>query len=64
MSDNFELIFAEILAVTKKAVQLDVDGVEFWVPRSVIQDGNRLSEFSTEDEFWVQHWFCVKEGLV
>ena len=67
--DEYQLIFADIIRTTKKAVLLDIDEHEYWVPRSVIQDGDSVSEFYEvsdwpQSEFWIKTWFCETEGLL
>ncbi len=61
---DFELIFADILAATDKALLLEIEGEEFWVPRSQIEDGHLFTEFCNDTEFQIKTWFCKKEGLI
>lgn len=61
---GYTLIFADIIAASDLAILLDFDGTEQWVPRSVMVDGDDLSEFSEVSEFWIKNWFCEKEELV
>lgn len=61
---NHSLIFGEIISSTDKSLQLDVDGLEVWIPKSLIDSNEVYCEFSKETEFWVATWFCEKEGLI
>lgn len=55
----------EVVATTDKAVKVawDRNGVVNmqWIPRSVCEDGDRLSEGDTD--VIVETWFIDKEGL-
>ena len=46
--DSFVYIDAEVLAVTERAVQLDIDGERTWVPKSAIEDGDCVDESDLE----------------
>lgn len=53
-----------VVRVTPKAVLFEIDEEEVWIPRSVINGGER-QEFEVDDEidFDVPTWFAEREGL-
>lgn len=60
---EYETIDAEIVTVTDAAVLLDTCSGERWVPRSLIENGHELNEFSDDGSFEIAEWFVEKEGL-
>lgn len=70
MSD-YELIFTDaVIKTTKRAVLFEIEGQEIWVPRAVIDGGDEIKDPSDFDdaprdgEYYIQTWFCKKEGLL
>lgn len=62
--DDWDIVYGEIIRTTEKAILIKIKwGYEHWVPRSLIQDGDSFNDFSNQDSFYVQRWFCEKEGL-
>lgn len=53
---------AEIKRTTDKAVLIEVDGEDHWVPRSVCLDGDALAV--GDDDLIVADWWLEKEGLL
>lgn len=51
-----------ILVATDRAVLVEVDGEEVWVPRSVIEGGDGLEESEETQEIDVAEWFAEKKG--
>ncbi len=66
--DNYVKIDCKILRVTTKAVRIDVDGSEVWIPRSCVHgaDERGLDQFNQGDEAMLRifEWIAKVEGLV
>lgn len=58
---DYCLVSGRVLSVTERAVLLDLDNREQWIPRSVIEDGEDVVVFQTD--LYVAEWFVEKEGL-
>lgn len=52
----------KIKRATDLAVLAEIGGSEYWIPRSVIEDGDDLDE-GDFGEINVAEWFAQKEGL-
>ena len=51
---------------TDRAVLLEIDGEDRWIPRSVIEDGFDPSDENAkgdEVELQIKSWFAEREGL-
>lgn len=53
----------DIVGATEKALHVEYDGTEFWVPRSVVDGGDKLEQGDKDVSVSIQEWFCEKEGL-
>lgn len=53
---------AEVIAVTDRAVLVELDGEERWFPRAVLRDGDDAGRGDTIT-LEVESWFASKEGL-
>ncbi len=68
---EYELIFIDaVKAATDAALLLEIEGDEYWCPRSVITDGTEYefdkleADFGdTSDEFYIKRWWLEKQGL-
>lgn len=58
------LIFGSVIDVSYDAVLIEVDGKEIWVPRSSIENGISINNFSDLEEFWIGTRFCENTGLI
>jgi hypothetical protein len=54
-------ISAEITRATDKAVLVEIDGEQHWIPRSVCLEGDMLDVGDTD--IIVADWWLEKEGL-
>lgn len=61
---SYSLILADVLTTTENAALLLIDNEEFWIPRSVIDEGGEVSEFAGVTEFFIKTWFCEKEEFI
>jgi hypothetical protein len=59
------IVTAIYLHATEKAVLLDIDGEEIWVPLSVLNGPDDVDCYERGDEgdFDIAGWFAKKEGL-
>lgn len=64
--NGYELIFAELIASTDRAILISPENSEeeLWVPRSVIECGETITDESYESELYIKTWFCQKQGLL
>lgn len=59
---HYEVV--EVVAETDKAIRVHLeDGDEVWVPRSVMDDPDRLSKGDTDVTLTVKAWWAEKEGM-
>ena len=66
MGDIARIEFDAVVATTPKAVLLEVQGEDVWVPRSVIVDpkeGEGMDRGDPAGEVEILSWFARKEGL-
>lgn len=57
-----KLIEGDVIQTTEKAVLIEVDDHEFWIPRSAIVMGDAVAAGDTE--IVVANWFLKKAGMV
>lgn len=63
MSEPARIGEAKVLRVTDKALLVDLEGEEVWVPRSVIHDDSEVySEKNGEGELVVALWWAEANG--
>jgi ribosomal protein S1 len=58
---DYTILSGTITKVTEKAVLVELDGDEKWIPRSQIEDGDTIDVGS--QDFAVTTWFAKKEGF-
>ena len=67
-SDEYVSISATVRAFSPDAVCIEVEGDDFWVPRSCIHGRDdialRALEVGTEHEFQVRRWLAEKKGMI
>lgn len=64
MSKYADIDYDDVKVITDKALLLEIDDVEQWVPLSVI-DTTPLPEVgSGSGELSIQEWFAFREGLI
>ena len=64
--DTVELEVERVKRVTDKALLVEIDGVEYFVPKSVIVDGETItaeSEAGDEGTMLVKGWWARDRGL-
>lgn len=49
---------------TGKAILVNIDGDEYWIPQSVVDDDSEVYTEGNEGTLIIKEWFAVKEGLV
>lgn len=55
--------FVVTLRESDKAVLLDIEGEEVWVPKSLFDD-DEWPEVDCEGDITLPEWFAIQEGLV
>ena len=64
MSDDVHRIEGvKVVDETVKAVRVQIDDRQVWIPKSVIHDDSEVWKIGTEGELVVARWFAEKEGL-
>jgi hypothetical protein len=53
----------ECVKETERALLCIIDGNEFWVPKSVVDDDSEVYAVGHEGKLVVHEWFAEKEGL-
>lgn len=51
------------IKATEKALLVEVDGDEVWIPQSQIDDDSEVSKEGDEGKLVISQWFANKEGL-
>lgn len=54
----------ECLKETPKALLVNIDGDEFWIPKSVVDDDSEVYHEGHRGKLVLHEWFCEKEGLI
>lgn len=62
--DTAEFEEISVLKETEKAILVEIEGEEFWVPKSVIHEDSEVFEENTEGTLIVKLWWAEKNGLV
>ena len=58
-----ELEIVRVMVVTEKALLVNHDGDEVWIPKSLIADPDQYAR-GVYDGMEVAEWFARKEGLI
>ena len=53
----------ECVKETEKAILVDIEGDEYWIPKSQVDDDSEVYEEDTEGTLVISEWFANKEGL-
>jgi hypothetical protein len=55
---------AQVIRETDKALLVDLDGSEVWVPKSVVHDDSEVwSAENAVGDLVVKYWWAAKNGL-
>lgn len=54
---------ANVLRSTEKALLVELEGEEKWIPKSCIHDDSEVYDDGHEGELVLKKWFAEKEGL-
>ena len=60
---NYE-VRATAVRATEKALLVDIDGNEMWIPQSVIHDDSEVYEEGDTGLLVVKGWWAQKQGLL
>lgn len=63
MSEKVEFHDVEVKHETDKALLVDIEGEEVWIPKSVIDDDSEVYKSGTEGTLIIPEWFSKKNGL-
>uniref|UniRef100_A0A6M3M5S0 Uncharacterized protein n=1 Tax=viral metagenome TaxID=1070528 RepID=A0A6M3M5S0_9ZZZZ len=66
MGDIYRFDHDGVIATSQKAVLLNVNGDEIWIPRSVLvdpEDGDGMERGDPADQVAVLAWFAEDRGL-
>ena len=63
MSQYVEVEIDECLRVTEKAALLEIEGEEFWVPYSQIEDNGEDLERGFRGTLYLSKWICEEKGI-
>ena len=66
MTDYYETE-ARIVAATSMALLCDIDGEEFWIPKSLLSEEGEVSGHSDVGEIgmiMIPEWFAIKEEII
>jgi hypothetical protein len=55
--------YAKVIRTTEKAILVDLDGEERWVPQSCVHADSEVWKEGQEGELVLTRWFADKEGL-
>lgn len=61
MSASFEGVRA--IRDTSAAVLVDVDGIEVWIPKSLIDEDSEVYKADTDGELIIPEWLATEKGL-
>ena len=53
-----------VRAVSEKAVLVDVDGLEIWIPTSQLMAGTTVAQVGDRGTLVIPYWLAVKKGLL
>ena len=61
MSNETELIYIQVKAETEKAILVDYEGDDYWLPKSQLEDWPEKEEFG---EIEVPLWLLEEKGMI
>jgi len=62
--DNYVEFEASCTAATDRALLLDLEGEEVWVPRSQVRNDSDIESAGDAGCVYITTWFAKKENLV
>lgn len=63
MDDGVEIDDVEVKVETDKALLVDIDGDEYWLPKSQILEDSEVQGKDDVGTLLVTRWWAEKEGL-
>jgi len=60
---TIEISDVEVKKETEKALLVEIEGEEFWIPKSLIHDDSEVHSEDDKGTLVVPEWFAEKEGL-
>lgn len=56
-------VFDKVVKETEKAILVNIEGRDIWVPKSQILENSEVTEAGDDGTIVLSTWFCEKEGL-
>ena len=63
MSNTIRIDDVTIKKATPRAVLVDIDGDEYWIPQSQIHDDSEVWREGDNGLLVISEWFAEKEGI-
>ena len=63
MADKVKFEDVRALRETTRAVLVSIDGDEYWVPKSQIDDDSEVWQDGQQGDLVVSEWWAAREGL-
>lgn len=63
MAEKFQVQDVKALRETEKALLVEIEGEEFWLPKSQIDDDSEVYKEDTEGTLVIPMWLAEKMGL-
>jgi len=64
MAETVQIQNAKALRETEKALLVEIEGEEVWLPKSQIDDDSEVYKEDTEGTLVIPLWLAEKHGLV
>jgi len=64
MAETVQIQNTKAVRETEKALLVEIEGEEFWLPKSQIDDDSEVYKDGTEGTLVIPLWLAEKHGLV
>jgi hypothetical protein len=54
---------AKCIRQTEKAILVEVEGEQFWIPQSQVEDDSEVYKAGTEGDLVISDWIAEQKGL-
>jgi hypothetical protein len=61
--DQFSIADVTCLKDTDKAILVEIDGEEYWIPQSQVDDDSEVYQEGDKGVLVISHWIAVQKGL-
>lgn len=59
-----EIFYVTVKHETEHAILCDIEGEDFWIPKSQISEDSEVYKANTDGTLIVSLWFCEKQGIL